>query len=148
MLFKAGHGSAELKHFALESKSQIPRCISSIVFRALQAEVPVRISCELWGWADTLPLSSACWQGTYHEMLTGSISFCLFHVGISIPVKSEPCSFCRTGFCVYLQWALVGPAGRIDLGSQDGGQEIKIFSLFHGEFKAESGEEQPSLGAC
>lgn len=42
---------------------------------------------------------------------------------------------------------MVGLAGRSDLGSQDGGQETKIFSLFHREFKAESGEEQPSLGS-
>lgn len=56
------------------------------LFHALQTEVPVRISC-----GDELMLSPspACWQGPHHEMLTGSVSFCLCRVGISIPVKPE-----------------------------------------------------------
>lgn len=83
-------------------------------------------------------LTMKCWLAQFHFACVMLVSQSLW--------DQKPCSFCRTGFCVYLQWAVVGLAGRSDLGSQDGGQETKIFSLFHREFKAESGEEQPSLG--
>lgn len=67
---------------------------------------------------------------------------------VSHPMRNQsPSSFCRTGFCMYLQWALVWPAGKNDFGSQDGGQETKICALFCREFKAEREEEQPSLGS-
>lgn len=72
------------------------RDASLLLCHALQTEAPIRISCELWGWGNTLHLASACWQGTNHQMLTGSISLFLCHVGISCPVgisshvKSEP----------------------------------------------------------
>lgn len=62
-------------------------------------------------------LTIRCWLAQFHFSCVMLVSHVLL---ASHPMWNQsPCLFCRTGFCVYLQRAVVWPAGKNDLGSQD-----------------------------
>lgn len=107
--------------------ASLPLCFMLCRLRCLSG-FPVSCGDELILSTSLLPANRAftmkCWLAQFHFACVTLASQSLWN--------QRPCSFCRTGFCVYLQWAVVGPVRRSDLGSQGGGQETKIFSFFHG----------------